>query len=69
MLMKEPANFDYYVGFLDRPEVRKAIHVGNLNYSSISTKVEASMSSDMGKSVKAWIEDLLNNNYKVGIRE
>lgn len=67
LIGKEPQDFNYYVPFLDQPEVRKAIHVGNLSYDGVSMTVHEYLYEDMAKSVKPWIEELLNSDYKVMI--
>ena len=46
-------------------QVRKAIHVGNLEYDDVSEKVHDKLYADMPKTVRPWVEDLLNNDYKV----
>ena len=45
-------------------QVRKAIHVGDLKYDDVSEKVHDKLYDDMPKTVRPWLEDLLNNDYK-----
>lgn len=58
-----PKEFEYYPKYLDQPEIRKAIHVGNLTYND-GQKVEEHLMADMMQSVKPLIEDLVEK-YKV----
>ena len=46
---------------------RKAIHVGNKTYSDVNEEVYGYLKNDIPKSVKPWLETLLNNDYKVMI--
>lgn len=48
--------------FLENPDVKKAIHVGNKPFDS--TGVEKHMQIDVMKSVAPWISELLHN-YRV----
>ena len=43
------------------------IHVGNLNYDGVSTTVYANLKKDIPKTVKPWIETLLEVGYEVMI--
>ena len=65
LISEQPKDFDYYISYLQQPFVRKAIHVGNLTYDAESTVVHDHLNDDMAKSVKPWVEELLDNNYKV----
>ena len=60
-----PEDVDYFRKWILKPESREAIHVGERTFDSYKGKVQDYLYDDMFKSVKAWIEDLLNNNYKV----
>ncbi|XP_067648755.1 probable serine carboxypeptidase CPVL isoform X3 [Haliotis asinina] len=60
---EEPAAFNYYGPFLARPDVRRAIHVGNLTYND-GNAVEKHLMNDVMQSVKPWIATLMDN-YKV----
>ncbi|CAG9764019.1 unnamed protein product [Ceutorhynchus assimilis] len=51
-----------YETFLQTREVRKAIHVGNLSYTS--DNVEENLREDVMRSVAPWISELLDN-YRV----
>ena len=46
---------------------RNAIHVGNKTYSDVNEEVYGYLKNDIPKSVKPWLETLLNNDYKVMI--
>ncbi|CAG0917791.1 unnamed protein product [Notodromas monacha] len=61
---REPKEFSYYVDFINRPEVRQAIHVGNKAFHN-GSKVESLLFEDMMKSVKPWFEDILNSGIRV----
>lgn len=63
LLTTEPADFDYYGAYLAKPEVRKAINVGNLTYNS-GDAVEKHLLKDVMDTVKPWIATLMDN-YKV----
>ncbi|XP_069684756.1 venom serine carboxypeptidase-like [Periplaneta americana] len=52
-----------YMTFVEQPEVRAAIHVGDSEYSDGST-VRTRMIPDIMVSVKPWLEELLDN-YRV----
>jgi len=51
-----------YERFLQTDDVRKAIHVGNLSYSS--RNVEENLREDVMKSVAPWVSELLSN-YRI----
>lgn len=61
----EPEAFNYYLKFLNQPKTRDSIHVGNLPYGNLSSKVELALVKDIMDSVKPWIEKLLNANYRM----
>ncbi|OQR72929.1 putative serine carboxypeptidase CPVL isoform 1 [Tropilaelaps mercedesae] len=65
LLTKEPASFSYYNTFVQTPQTRRAIHVGNMTYNDGSI-VEMRLEGDIMRSVKPWIAELMNN-YKVMI--
>lgn len=65
LLSDQPDTFTYYTQWLEKPSVRKDIHVGNLKYSDISMKVHQYLYEDMPKTIKPWLETLLDANYKV----
>jgi len=58
-----PKDFDYYSQLLSQPEVRLAIHVGDLPYHSGET-VEKFLMSDVMQSAKLYLSDIMNY-YKV----
>lgn len=60
---QEPDDFNYYGSYLAQPEIRKAIHVGNLTYHS-GDAVEKHLLNDVMDTVKPWITTLMEN-YKV----
>ena len=45
--------------------MRKAIHVGDLKYEDVSMDVHAHLYNDMPKSIKPWLEELIDSDYKV----
>lgn len=59
---------DYMVKFLELPETRKAIHVGNNTFHELDTenKVEEHLKLDVMNSVVPYLEELLNT-YRVVI--
>lgn len=61
--IQQPEEFNYYGSYLAKPEVRAAIHVGNLTYNS-GTAVEMHIINDIMDTVKPWIATLMDN-YKV----
>nr|BAM19468.1 retinoid-inducible serine carboxypeptidase [Papilio xuthus] len=54
-----------YVDFIQRDEVRRALHVGNTNFTSIGVVYKKLVPDFMG-SAKHWLEELLEN-YRVMI--
>ncbi|XP_786169.3 probable serine carboxypeptidase CPVL [Strongylocentrotus purpuratus] len=62
MMTTLPADTNYYNDYLAFPEVRRAIHVGNLTYND-GTKVENHLREDICKSVKDWTV-VLADNYR-----
>ena len=60
-----PEDVDYFRKWILKPESRAAIHVGDRTFDANKSTVKDSLNGDMFKSVKVWIEDLLNNDYKV----
>ena len=67
LLQGQPEAFTYYPKFLNLPAVRKMIHVGNLKYDDVSTIVYSNLAKDIPKTVKPWIESLLEAGYQVMI--
>ncbi|KAF7468008.1 Hypothetical predicted protein [Marmota monax] len=61
---EEPGDQTYYGKFLSLSEVRRAIHVGNQTFSD-GADVEKYLRQDTMKSVKTWLTEIMNNNYKV----
>ncbi|XP_036617382.1 probable serine carboxypeptidase CPVL isoform X2 [Trichosurus vulpecula] len=60
---QEPEEEKYLGYFLSLPEVRRAIHVGNLTFHD-GSEVEKHMWADWFKSVKPWLAEIMNN-YRV----
>ncbi|KAF7288075.1 hypothetical protein GWI33_000128 [Rhynchophorus ferrugineus] len=54
-----PDDDNSYEAFLQSADVRKAIHVGNLSYSS--ENVEENLREDLLQSVAPWVAELLSN--------
>ena len=67
LLSKEPKDFDYFHKWILKPESRKAIHVGNRTFDGASIRVYEDLYDDMFKSVKPWVENLLEADYKVRV--
>ena len=67
LLQGQPDAFKYYPKFLNLPEVRKMIHVGSLPYDDVSTTVYENLKKDIPKSIKPWLETLLESEYRVMI--
>ncbi|CAL4099750.1 unnamed protein product, partial [Meganyctiphanes norvegica] len=65
LMMEEPKDMDYWGDFINKPTVRRAIHVGNLTFND-GSKVEQMLLEDIMKSVKPWIQEIMDN-YKVMI--
>ena len=59
-MSESPKEFDYFGTFLQKPEIRKLIHVGNLTFNDGVT-VEKHLLNDVMQSVKPWIEELIEN--------
>lgn len=57
--------FNYYLKFLNQTDTKKLIHVGNLTFGDLSLKVEEALVEDLMKSVKPYIEKLLNAGYRM----
>lgn len=64
LLVKEPADQEYYAPFLQTTRVRKAIHVGTVPFSDFNTTVYDKLNADQMVSVKPWFTALLER-YKV----
>jgi vitellogenic carboxypeptidase-like protein len=65
----EPPEMNYYSSFVQQDHVRRSIHVGNQSFgdSYLMGKVEKYLQADIFKSVKPWVEELLNatENYRI----
>ena len=58
---------NYYDRFVQMPEVRRSMHVGNMTWND-GKKVEQHLLNDVMDSVKPWIEELLNfKEYRIMI--
>jgi len=66
LLKDGPKDLDYYTHLVEKDYVRKAIHVGNLTYND-GAKVEQFLFNDVMKSVKPWVEEIIESGYKVMI--
>lgn len=60
---QEPEDQGYFSPFVTLPQVRRAIHVGNLTFHS-GAEVEKHLLEDVMKSVKPWLSVLMDN-YRV----
>ena len=63
----QPVDFNYYQDFLDKPEVRKSIHVGNLTYHNVSMDAYKHLFMDFAFSVADKVAVQLDNDYKMMI--
>lgn len=62
---KRPESQNYYIKFLNEKRIREIIHVGDLSYTEVSASVHLKMKADYIRSVKPWIEELLDANYRM----
>ncbi|RWS10337.1 putative serine carboxypeptidase CPVL-like protein [Dinothrombium tinctorium] len=63
---EEPRDQQYFYDYLKLNEVRKAIHVGNINFGDRTKHlVSEKLVNDFLDSVKPWFEEVLDCNYKV----
>lgn len=60
---QEPKDQDYFSQFVTLPEVRRAIHVGNLTFHD-GSEVEKHLLQDVMKTIKPWL-GVLMDNYRV----
>lgn len=65
LMAEQPADFDYYIDFIQTPTVRAALHVGNATFSPTSIPAQEHLREDFMKSMKPVIEKLMDE-YKVG---
>ncbi|KAG8247807.1 hypothetical protein J6590_054024 [Homalodisca vitripennis] len=54
-----------YEEFIQRPEIRRSLHVGNTNFSFYNSVVEERLGVDPVLSVKPWVEVLLEDYFIV----
>ncbi|XP_048882335.1 LOW QUALITY PROTEIN: probable serine carboxypeptidase CPVL [Brienomyrus brachyistius] len=60
---EEPEDQEYFTRFVTLPQVRAAIHVGNLTFND-GSRVEKYLQEDVMKSIKPWLAVLMDN-YRV----
>jgi len=62
-----PEDRHYFINFLEQPHIRKAIHVGELELSTLNDTVYYAMNQDVYQSVRSLLEAILDapENYKV----
>ena len=65
LMSTQPSDFENYPKLLQKAKVRRAIHVGNVTYDDLSLPVYEHLQEDMLKSIRPWLEALLEANYKV----
>lgn len=65
--LQAPDDFQYYSKYLALPEVRKAIHVGNLTFND-GDKVEQHLVGDILQSISTELADVMEH-YKVRPRK
>lgn len=58
-------SFEPYENFIQAPEIRNAIHVGNTNFSFINPEVSENLGMDPIYTVKPWVEELLEHYFIV----
>ncbi|XP_067649438.1 probable serine carboxypeptidase CPVL isoform X2 [Haliotis asinina] len=64
--VRNPANMTYFASYVDHPEVRRAIHVGDLSYTAFSKQVGRHLYTDILDTVRPWFVTLLNSGkYKI----
>lgn len=68
LIAKEPADdtIARMSVYVQKSELRRAIHVGNVSFSGVAKDVELNLLSDIMQSVAPWISTLLDN-YRVMI--
>ena len=66
LISESPADQAFYGPLLQLPDVRRSIHVGNLTYND-GQKVEQQLLPDIMQSVKPWVQEIIDNDYKVMI--
>ncbi|XP_061722966.1 venom serine carboxypeptidase-like [Cydia pomonella] len=54
-------NEDKYVSVITKNAVRKAIHVGDLSYSSFNSTVSSKLSIDLCQSMAPWLSEILDH--------
>lgn len=57
--LPQPPDLSNYIDFIQTTETRKAIHVGSSEYDDASDEVYNHMLEDIPKSVKPWIQEIL----------
>lgn len=65
-LTKAPAEFSAYGAFLDRPDVRHALHVGQAAFLSKGAAAREHMGADVMTSQRHRLAELLDQGVKVG---
>ena len=60
-----PEEFDYYIPYVNRTDIRRAIHVGNLSFGGQTPEVVAALVNDSVQSVAKYLTVLLDKDYKV----
>ena len=60
-----PEEFDYYIPYINRTDIRRAIHVGNLSFGGQALDVMIALVNDSIQSVAEYLTVLLDNDYKV----
>lgn len=65
LISQQPDDFEYFHKWILKPESRAAIHAGNRTFDGASIQVYEDLYDDVSKSVRPWIEQLLDAKYKV----
>lgn len=61
----EPPELDYFRAYLERPQTRRVIHVGNVPFNSPATLVSQTLNGDIAQSVRPQMERLLNADLRI----
>ncbi len=62
---QRPKTYGFYQQYIQRDYVRHAIHVGNTVYQNFNSTVLRYMRQDFHQSVKPWVEELLDADYRM----
>jgi vitellogenic carboxypeptidase-like protein len=63
LLATRPPDYDYYIKYVSQPQIRRALHVGNVKFDT-GQKVMSLLRNDIMQSAKWKLEFLLNNGVR-----